>query len=96
MARKTRFKRWLLGLAILTMADGAVVATTDFSFVGPAQAQRGDDRFPFLSRQRQQRGGGFFQQLFGPSYQQRDEREQAPADYSRAPAARNRTRKPSR
>ena len=89
MARMTRLTRWLLGLAILTMADGAVVATTDFSFVGPAQAQRSDDRFPFLSRQRQQRGGGFFQQLFGPSYQQRDEREQqAPADYSRAPAAR--------
>jgi hypothetical protein len=88
MDRKTRFTRWLFSMVILAVAECAGVVAVEFALTVPALAQRSDDRFPFLSRQRQPRGGGFFQQLFGPSKPQPQEIEQAPADYSRAPSPR--------
>ncbi len=84
MTRKYRLTRWIVGVAILAAAECVGVAAIGVVSVQPAQAQ---DGFPFLSRQRPSRGGGFFQQLFGTSKRE-VEREQAPADYSRAPSAR--------
>jgi hypothetical protein len=86
--RKYRFLQGVIGIAILAAAECAGVAAIGFASTGMAQAQD----FPFLSRQRPARNEGFFQQLFGPSNRRMDDREyqqqQAPADYSRAPAAR--------
>ena len=80
MDRKTRFSRWLFGMAVLAVAECACVAAVQIAFVDAAQAQS-----------RQRRGGGFFEQLFGlpaqPRYNDR-ERESAPSDYSRAPSPR--------
>jgi hypothetical protein len=82
MDRKTRFSRWLFGMVVLAVAECACVAAVQTAFVDTAQAQ---------SRQRRS-SGGFFQQLFGAPSQQRfddrREREPAPADYSRAPSPR--------
>ncbi len=83
MTRKNRvLQRWAF-IAALGVAECA-----GFAVIGMAQAQD----FPFLSRQRPARSEGFFQQLFGNSNRRQDDREvhqqQAPADYSRAPAAR--------
>jgi hypothetical protein len=84
--------RGLTALALLAVAECAAMTAIGIVAMSPAHAQRSDDRFPFLSRQRPQRsGGGFFQQLFGPRYAPQndfDAPSQAPADYSRAPAAR--------
>ena len=63
MFGKIRFSHWLIGAAILAMAECASVAAIEIALTFPAQAQRADDRYPFLSRQRQQ--GGFFGGLFG-------------------------------
>lgn len=85
--RKNRFLHGLIGVAILATAECAALAAVGFALTGPAEAQD----FPFLSRQRPARNDGFFQQLFGPSNRRLDDRDvqqQAPADYSRAPAAR--------
>jgi hypothetical protein len=86
--RKNRFLQGLIGIAILATTECAGPAAIGFVLTGTAQAQD----FPFLSRQRPARNDGFFQQLFGPSNRRLDERDsqqqQAPADYSRAPAAR--------
>lgn len=82
---KARFTRWLAGAIILAVAECACIAAIQVVASDPAQAQ---------SRQRRNSGGGgFFQQLFGISplqrYDDRDRsREQAPTDYSRAPAPR--------
>ena len=87
-----RFSRWLVGTVILAAVECASVVAIEFSVTAPAQAQfQGrDDRFPFLSRQRPQRPGGFFGNLFGPSERQVFEGEpgQAPVDNSRAPSPR--------
>ena len=66
MVGKIRFSRWLVGAVILAVAECASVAAIDIALTQPAQAQRADDRYPFLSRQRQQHGGFFgFGGLFG-------------------------------
>jgi hypothetical protein len=91
MFGKMRFSRWLIGAVIMIAAECAVFTAVEFTLTSPAQAQFRDDRYPFLSRQRPQRGGGFFQGLFGGnqrSYESSSEPPQAPADYSRAPAPR--------
>ena len=63
MFGKIRLARWLIGAVILAAAECASVAAIEIALTLPAQAQRADDRYPFLSRQRQQ--GGFFGGLFG-------------------------------
>jgi hypothetical protein len=86
MNRKNRWMRWLVGMAILALAECAGIASIELSLTGPAMAQR-DDRYPFASRQRRS-SGGFFQQLFGGRpqvYEEQRERESAPVDNSRAP-----------
>jgi hypothetical protein len=55
---KIRLSHWLIGAVILAAAECASVAAIEIALTLPAQAQRADDRYPFLSRQRQQ--GGFF------------------------------------
>jgi len=64
MFGKIRFSRWLVGAVVLAVAECTSVAAIDLALTLPAQAQRADDRYPFLSRQRQQNGffgfGGFF------------------------------------
>ena len=63
MFGKIRLSHWLIGAVILAVAECASVAAIEIALTVPAQAQRADDRYPFLSRQRQQ--GGFFGGLFG-------------------------------
>jgi hypothetical protein len=90
MFEKNRLSRWLVGAVILAAVECASVIAVQFAVIAPAQAQLRDDRFPFLSRQRPQRSGGFFDNLFGPSNRQIFESEptQAPVDNSRAPSPR--------
>jgi hypothetical protein len=79
MDRKTRFSRWLFGMAVLAVAECACVAAVQTAFVDAAQAQS------------RRRGGGFFEQLFGIQPQLRfneRERESAPTDNARAPSPR--------
>ena len=72
MVGKIRFSRWLVGAVILAVAECASVAAIELAFTQPVQAQRADDRYPFLSRQRQQHGGFFgFGGLFGGGSNQR-------------------------
>lgn len=84
----TRKNRYLQRLAVIALLGVAECAGIGLALTGQAAAQD----FPFLSRQRAPRGDGFFQQLFGPSNRRQDDREYqtqaAPADNSRAPAAR--------
>lgn len=98
MVHKTRFSRWLLGVAMLAAADCAVLLAVEFASISRAEAQVRDDRFPFLSRQRPQRsGGGFFGSFFGGyqrPYDNSYEQQQAPADNSRAPPPRKVETKP--
>src|SRR5450631_1085875 len=63
MFGKIRHSHWLIGAVILAAAECASVAAIEIALTLPAQAQRADDRYPFLSRQRQQ--GGFFGGFFG-------------------------------
>ena len=64
MFDKIRLSRWLIGAVVLAAAECASVAAVQIALTLPAQAQRADDRYPFLSRQRP-RSGGFFGGLFG-------------------------------
>jgi hypothetical protein len=95
MFGKIRLSRWLIGVALLALAEGASVAAIDMMLTAPAQAQFfGNDNYP-ARRPRPPRSGGFFQNLFGPFEQRpyyeneqgRPQREQ-PTDNSRAPAPR--------
>jgi hypothetical protein len=94
---KNRLKRWSFGLAALAVAEVAtcagLVAGLAFVAATPAHAQFFEQRYPSLQRQR---GGGFFDSLFGGGGRQRqDDREiyrDAPVDSSRAPAPRKDTR----
>jgi hypothetical protein len=63
MFGKIRHSHWFIGAVILAAAECASVAAIEIALTLPAQAQRADDRYPFLSRQRQQ--GGFFGGFFG-------------------------------
>ncbi len=86
MFEKKRISRWLVGAVILAAAQCASVAAIEIAVTASAQAQSRDDRYPFLSRQRSQRPGGFFENLFGPSNRRVFESEPAqPSDNSRAP-----------
>jgi hypothetical protein len=99
MTGKNRFSRWLVGAALLAAVDVAGLAALELTVSSPAQAQLfGDDRFPFLSRQRPQRpsGGGFFGGFFGDGQRQFDNtyEQQAPVDNSRAPPPKKAEAKP--
>jgi hypothetical protein len=97
MTGKNRFSRWLVGAALLAAVDVAGLATLELAISSPAQAQFfGDDRFPFLSRQRPQRpsGGGFFGGGFFGGGQRQFEEQQAPVDNSRAPPPKKAEAKP--
>jgi hypothetical protein len=99
MTGKNRFSRWLVGAALLAAVDIAGLAALELAISSSAQAQLfGDDRFPFLSRQRQQRpgGGGFFGGFFGGGQRQFDNtyEQQAPVDNSRAPPPKKAEAKP--
>jgi hypothetical protein len=89
MTGKYRFSRLFVGAVLLAAVDCAGVIAVDVSLMSPAQAQFRDDRFPFLSRQRQRSGGGFFGGFFGGSDRPYEtEPPQAPVDNSRAPPPR--------
>jgi hypothetical protein len=99
MTGKKRFSRWLVGAALLAAVDFAGLAALELAISSPAQAQFfGDDRFPFLSRQRPQRpsGGGFFGGFFDGGQRQFDNtyEQQAPVDNSRAPPPKKAEAKP--
>ena len=94
MFGKIRLAHWLIGAVILAMAECASVAAIEIAFTLPAQAQRADDRYPFLSRQRQR--GGFFGGFFGGGggFNSRPypgeyppQQPQYQSDYSHAPSA---------
>ena len=105
MARKSGMKHWRFGLAVLGLAECAVVGAASLVPLTPAEAQLFDQRYPSLSRPRQ-RSGGFLDGLFGgngrsggerevPSpyqHQQQQQQREAPAESSRAPVARRDTR----
>jgi uncharacterized protein len=80
---KSRISRWFVGAAILAAADCAGVVAIEFALTAPAQAQ-------FFDRQRSQRSGGFFGNMFEPSNRPSflEEPAQAPVDSSRAPSPR--------
>ncbi len=88
MTRKSRYLQGIAAMAVLAMAECAGLVAVEVALTGPAHAQFTDNRYPSLGRQRPPRSGGFFQQLFGAPSSSQVEREQAPADYSRAPAQR--------
>src|SRR5262249_59668234 len=90
MTGKNRVSRWLLGAALLAAVDFAGLTALELAVSSPAQAQFfGDDRFPFLGRQRPQRpsGGGFFGGVFcgGPRRVGPPLPQQAPVAHPRAP-----------
>ncbi len=86
MFGKNWLTHWLIGVAILAMADFASIAAIEVALTVPVQAQSRDERFPFL-RQRP-RSNGFFG-IFGPSTREIYETEQpAQNDGSRAPPPR--------
>ena len=66
MFGKIRLLRWLIGAAVLAMAECASITAIEIALTVPAQAQFRDDGFPFLSRQRYPRSGCFFGRIFGP------------------------------
>jgi len=93
MFRNLRISRWLVGAVILAVVECAGLVAIELAVTSPAQAQVRDDRYPFQNRHRP-RGGGFFQQLFGPFNAPRYERQYEPSqsapqhtDHSRAPSA---------
>jgi len=91
MVDKKRLSRCLVAAVILAAVDCVGIITVEVALTSPAQAQFRDERFPFLSRQRPQRGGGFFGGLFGGSggwNENPSEQPQAPVDNSRAPPPR--------
>jgi len=99
MTGKNWFSRWIVGAALLAAVDFVGLAALELAISSPAQAQLfGDDRFPFLSRQRPQRpsGGGFFGGFFGGGQRQLDNtyEQQAPVDNSRAPPPKKAEAKP--
>jgi len=85
-----RYSRWLVGAVILAVAECASVAAIDLALTAPAQAQRADDRYPFLSRQRP-RSGGFLDWFGGggwnsrPNQYPQEPQVQYQTDYSHAP-----------
>jgi hypothetical protein len=88
MIGKFRYWRWLVGAAALVAVECAGVAAVELALMAPAHAQWTDNRYPFLSRQRPQRSGNYFQNWFGPNNGRPFEGEPAQqhTDYSRAPS----------
>jgi hypothetical protein len=72
MFGKLRFPRGLVGAAMMVVLECLTVVAIQLAYTAPAHAQYYyDDRYQ--RRQRQEyRGGGFFQQLFGPFIGQPD------------------------
>lgn len=65
MFGKFRVSRWVLAVVLLTAVEGTGVIALTVALTAPAQAQWfGNDGYQ--RRQRPQRSGGFFQNLFGP------------------------------
>ncbi|HEX3708616.1 MAG TPA: DUF459 domain-containing protein [Pseudolabrys sp.] len=87
MIGKFRISRWMIGALVLVAAECAGVVAFQVALTGPAQAQRLDDRYPFLSRQRPRSSGGFFHNLFGND-NERSQRQEPQVDHSRAPSPR--------
>lgn len=91
MKLKRRSWRWLIGVAALAMAEGAVVLAIEVAVTTSAEAQYRDDRYP---RRQRQRSGGFFEELFGGHDTRAPVRDddipqpQPQVDYSRAPPPR--------
>ncbi|HVV60455.1 MAG TPA: SGNH family hydrolase [Pseudolabrys sp.] len=93
MAARRTISTVIAGTMLLAAVELVAFAAVSVPFATQAQAQRMDDRFPFFGggasrQQRPRSGGGFFRGLFGPfeSGPRPDEQQQAPQDYSRAPA----------
>ena len=94
MVGEKRFLRVFIGAVILAVAECAGVAAIGLALTVPAQAQRADDRYPFLSRQRPHTGG-FLDWFGGDSWNSRPYPNQYPpqqqpqyqyqTDYSHAP-----------
>ena len=88
MVGNKRMTRWLIGAVILAVAECAAAVALDVALTNSAQAQSfGDDRY---GGRRYRSGGGFFDNLFGPSNRRGFESEpsQQPVDNSRAPSPR--------
>ncbi len=82
--------RWLIWAAVLAGLECSSVVAFQVALTVPAQAQRLDDRYPFLSRQRPQRPSGFFRGFFGgfTDRPRQQEEQQQQVDHSRAPVPR--------
>ncbi len=74
MVGNVRLSRLVIGAVILAAVECAGLVAVELAVSSQAQAQSRDDRYPFLRRQRPQRSGGFFQDLFGPQNSHRYER----------------------
>jgi len=92
---RSRYAPWLIGVGFLAAVETVTVLAAAVSFTAPAQAQNTDQRYPFLRRQHQRSGGGFFGGLFGGferspdrSGQRQQYQQQPHVDYSRAPPPR--------
>jgi len=87
MVGNKRMTRWLVGAVIMAVAECAAVVALDIALTNSAQAQFfGDDRY---GGRRYRSGGGFFDNLFGPSNRRGSESEVSqPVDNSRAPSPR--------
>ncbi len=73
----------------LAAVECAGVAAVELALTSPAEAQWLDQRYPFLKRNRQPRGGGFFGGFFGGGEQyQQQQQPQQNVDHSRAPPPR--------
>jgi uncharacterized protein len=84
-----KLSRWLVGAVVLAALECGGVVAFQAVFTAPAQAQRLDDRYPFLSRQRSQRPTGFFRGFFGGfNDRPHQEEQQQQVDHSRAPTPR--------
>jgi hypothetical protein len=81
--------RWLVAAAVLAAVECVGVATVELVLTVPAEAQLFDNRYPFLSRPRQPRSGGYFQNLFDPFNSRQNQQQEQPQqyiDHSRAPS----------
>jgi hypothetical protein len=79
MADKTRIAKLLTGALALALVEFTGAVALNCTAISPAQAQFGD--FFGRPRQQPQRGGSFFQQLFGNPQSEPEQQ----VDYSRAP-----------
>ena len=91
MFSKIGVSRWLIVVAVLAVAEFAVVTAIEVAFTAPAQAQFfGDQQYQY--RRAQPRSGGFFQNFFSP-FNSRPNERRIPAATTRIPAATHATAK---